>query len=137
MYQNLRHCLSPDQQEDSVHYLSFPSASEIHQPTPDIEEAMSCMRVVVELGRTIRERKKLPLKMPLNKLLVLHKSPKFLENLSNSLAYVKSVCYMLYFTCMFCIHFNYIYRNLMYKKWRCYQKLQNLFSLLLSLTVSA
>jgi len=90
MYQNLRWCLPEQQREDSVHYFPYPSASDLQQPHDDIEEAMAPMRVVIELGRTAREKKKLPLKLPLRQLLVLHKSRKFLDNLNTSLSYVNS-----------------------------------------------
>lgn len=66
MYQNMRHLLAGEgaSAEDtrSVHFLSLPKAREdlIHT---EIESAVSHMQTVIELGRVIRDRKTLPVKV--------------------------------------------------------------------------
>ena len=66
MYQNMRHLLDKEgaASEDtrSVHFLSLPKAREdlIHM---EIESAVSHMQTVIELGRVIRDRKTLPVKV--------------------------------------------------------------------------
>lgn len=82
MYQNLRRCLKSPQ--NSVHFESFP---EIQQDVHDerIEASVKCMQNVIELGRMIRERKKIPLKLPLSTLIVVHTDGSLLHDLCNSL----------------------------------------------------
>lgn len=66
MYQNMRHLLAglgaSAEDTRSVHFLSLPKAREdlIHT---EIESAVSHMQTVIELGRVIRDRKTLPVKV--------------------------------------------------------------------------
>lgn len=66
MYQNMRHLLADDggsgEETRSVHYLLLPKAQE-NLIFTEIETAVSRMQTVIELGRVIRDRKTLPLKV--------------------------------------------------------------------------
>ena len=80
MYQNLRHLLVADQTSDnaSIHYLMMPRAKLVimcdlllgywHPYSMavvdlQIEQSVANLQVVIELGRVIRDRKVLPVKV--------------------------------------------------------------------------
>jgi isoleucyl-tRNA synthetase len=50
---------------------------------------VACMQTVIELGRTIRERRNIALKTPLRELVVVHKDGQFLEDVKQLDVYVK------------------------------------------------
>lgn len=54
----------------SIHFLEFPSVRDIYFD-PEIERTVERMQRVIEQGRTLRERKQLPLKTPLKELVVV------------------------------------------------------------------
>ena len=98
MYQNLRKALpqdgdgcDPNQARlngQSVHFLDFP----IPNPTyfnPEIERAVQRLQSVIELGRTIRERRNISLKTPLKEVIVLHKDQSYLDDVRSLEFYVK------------------------------------------------
>jgi isoleucyl-tRNA synthetase len=67
MYQNMRHLLADEgskagEDTRSIHFvgLAKPREDFIHT---DIESAVSKMQTVIELGRVIRDRKTMPLKV--------------------------------------------------------------------------
>lgn len=62
MYQNLRRVEGPAA-EASVHFCEFPTAQAAGDPR--IEQSVARMQTVIELGRTIRERRAKPVKQPL------------------------------------------------------------------------
>lgn len=63
MYQNLMKCMveSPDDVR-SVHFLLFPEVNEAYFDA-DIERTVSRMQNVIELGRVLREKNNLSLKV--------------------------------------------------------------------------
>lgn len=79
MYQNLKNFApkNPNVVDDrSIHFLDFPTVREEYFD-PEIERAVGRMQAVIELGRTIRERKNLSLKTPLKELVVIHSDPQY------------------------------------------------------------
>ena len=86
MYQNLRNLLP--EKEDSLHYLMFPTPRDTSDP--DMEANVALMQVVIELGRAARDRRKTPLKTPLNEVCVIHPSKLVLDKLDTLSAYIKS-----------------------------------------------
>lgn len=79
MYQNLKGFApkNPDIVDDrSIHFLEFPTVREEYFD-PEIERAVSRMQSVIELGRTVRERKNLSLKTPLKELVIIHSDPQY------------------------------------------------------------
>jgi len=87
MYQNLKKVLPKAEQEDSVHYQMIPSV-DTTLVNPEIESAVHHMQSVIELARVIRDREKLPLKLPLSGLIVIHKNPQFLNDIKRLENYV-------------------------------------------------
>ncbi|TRY85096.1 hypothetical protein DNTS_023042 [Danionella cerebrum] len=93
MYQNLRHLLEPsslEQESQSIHYLMLPHVREalIDQR---IENAVSQMQSVIELGRVIRDRKTLPIKYPLKEVVVIHQDPEALTEIQSLQTYILEV----------------------------------------------
>lgn len=65
----------------SIHFMRIPE----YDPTlldDKIEEVMRDMISVIELGRKLRENKKIQLKKPVSKLVVIHYDKVFLDNLA-------------------------------------------------------
>ncbi|KAG2214264.1 isoleucyl-tRNA synthetase [Mucor mucedo] len=79
MYQNLKGFApkNPDVVDDrSIHFLDFPTVREEYFD-PEIERAVGRMQSVIELGRTVRERKNISLKTPLKELVIIHSDPQY------------------------------------------------------------
>ncbi|KAG1672606.1 hypothetical protein FOA52_002086 [Chlamydomonas sp. UWO 241] len=87
MYQNLRKCLPDDDaiSPPSVHFCAFPPQQEPHAGDARIQRSVDRMQRVVDLARTIRERKNLPLKKPLRLLVVVHTDREFLDDIDGEL----------------------------------------------------
>ncbi|KAG2485316.1 hypothetical protein HYH03_015989 [Edaphochlamys debaryana] len=90
MYQNLRAALPPGAPE-SVHWCDFPATVAAHEGDDRIQQSVDRMQRVIELGRTIRERRNRPLKSPLTRLIVVHDDAAFLDDIKGELReYVES-----------------------------------------------
>ncbi|KAG2235857.1 isoleucyl-tRNA synthetase [Thamnidium elegans] len=79
MYQNLKGFApkNPNIVDDrSIHFLEFPTVREEYFD-PEIERAVARMQSVIELGRTVRERKNISLKTPLKELVIIHSDPQY------------------------------------------------------------
>eukprot|EP01114_Cavostelium_apophysatum_P008374 TRINITY_DN2080_c0_g1_i1.p1 TRINITY_DN2080_c0_g1~~TRINITY_DN2080_c0_g1_i1.p1 ORF type:complete len:1229 (-),score=422.42 TRINITY_DN2080_c0_g1_i1:80-3766(-) len=87
-YQHLRKIIPESEREDSVHYLMFP-VENAEALNPRIVEAVGRMQAVILLGRQARERKNLPLKLPLGKITVIHKDPQYLKDVEGLKNYVQ------------------------------------------------
>jgi isoleucyl-tRNA synthetase len=89
LYQNLRRGINSKSKyyAESVHHLRVPqfNPSLLNE---DIEHLVSQMQNVILLGRTIRDKNKLPVKQPLSLLTVISKDAKTLENLKKLESYV-------------------------------------------------
>lgn len=92
MYQNLRHLIDPSTTKDedvaSIHYLILPQPRDSLIDV-SIEEAVSQMQTVIELGRVIRDRKTLPMKYPLKEVVVINKDEGVLRDISALQNYIK------------------------------------------------
>ena len=67
MYRNLRHLIAHANGSDetaSVHYLMLPVARDDYIDE-DMERAVSRMQAVIELGRVVRDRRTMPMKVGL------------------------------------------------------------------------
>lgn len=82
LYQNLRKGVDPKSSyfADSVHYLKVPAFNPA-LINEEIEKQVANMQNVILLGRTIRDRKKLPVKQPLSTLTVVSKDPKMIASI--------------------------------------------------------
>ncbi len=70
MYQNLKHLLPAAEQQESVHFCSFPTADTKLMDTK-IEDSVQLMLDLIELVRTIRDKKKIASKFPLATLAII------------------------------------------------------------------
>lgn len=90
IYQKLRPCLPKSfhaEDSRSVHFLSYP---EVREELKDkkTEAAVGRMQRVIELGRNIRERKTIGLKVPLKSLIVIHHDKEYLADVESLKQYV-------------------------------------------------
>ncbi|GAB4817754.1 hypothetical protein N2152v2_004800 [Parachlorella kessleri] len=93
MYQNLRRAL-PEGAPESVHFFDFPKASSCeacgeveaaHAGDAQVQGSVERMMRVIELARTIRERRNKSFKMPVRELVVVHTDEAFLADLTGEL----------------------------------------------------
>uniref|UniRef100_A0A8C8SK60 Isoleucine--tRNA ligase, cytoplasmic n=1 Tax=Pelusios castaneus TaxID=367368 RepID=A0A8C8SK60_9SAUR len=91
MYQNLKTLIDPasvqEKNTDSIHYLMLPQVRE-DLIDKKIENAVSWMQSVIELGRVIRDRKTIPVKYPLKEVVVIHQDPEALEDIRSLEKYI-------------------------------------------------
>jgi isoleucyl-tRNA synthetase len=78
-YLNLAQVLGA-KRKDSVHLESFPVA-DTSLLRPELEEAVRAMDTLVTLGRNHREKIGVKAKIPLRKIIIIHRNPKVLETL--------------------------------------------------------
>ncbi|GMM36014.1 isoleucine--tRNA ligase [Saccharomycopsis crataegensis] len=71
----------------SVHFLSYPVVDR-SKFDAKIEQAVSRMQKVIELGRVIRDKKAISLKNPLKTLVILHSDPEYLEDIKSLESYI-------------------------------------------------
>ena len=83
MYQNLNRCVCKD--KVSVHWESFPDHTTRQVPDEGIQKSVDRMQTVIEIARTIRDRKTRPLKVPLKEMTVVHPDEHFLADLMGAL----------------------------------------------------
>lgn len=81
MFQNLRRSL-PEGAPASVHFVQLPPAEAGHEGDAQIEKSVQRMQIVLELGRTTRERLGRPLRTPLRGLTIAHSDPAVLADLT-------------------------------------------------------
>lgn len=89
IYQNLKSILPKEEQEDSVHFLPLPTFDD-SLIDEAMETAVERMQLVIELGRTARERSKTPLKQPLREMVVFHTSQAYLDSLKQLQSFILS-----------------------------------------------
>lgn len=91
MYQKLKLLLDPTsvQEKDSksIHYLMLPPVWE-NLIDKKIENAVSRMQSVIELGRVIRDRKTLPIKYPLKEVVIIHQEAEALADIKSLDKYI-------------------------------------------------
>ncbi|XP_061639689.1 isoleucine--tRNA ligase, cytoplasmic [Phyllopteryx taeniolatus] len=91
MYQNLRNLVDLASLEEkdtgSIHYLMLPQVRD-NLIDKRIENAVSQMQSVIELGRVIRDRKTLPVKYPLKEVVVIHQDSDALKDIQSLQKYI-------------------------------------------------
>ncbi|XP_053153865.1 isoleucine--tRNA ligase, cytoplasmic isoform X2 [Hemicordylus capensis] len=91
MYQNLKRLIDPvciqEKNTESIHYLMLPQVRE-DLIDKNIENAVSRMQSVIELGRVIRDRKTIPVKYPLKEVVVIHQDSRALEDIRSFEKYI-------------------------------------------------
>lgn len=90
LYRDLKDLLPGDKSKhaESVHHLSIPSVID-RQIDVVIERKVSSMQRVIELGRVIRDRKTLPLKYPLAKVVIISREEFVAEDVEELSDYIK------------------------------------------------
>lgn len=90
IYQKLKPCI-PDsfhtEDSRSVHFLTYPEVR-VELQDEKTEVAVRRMQKVIELGRNIRERKAIGLKIPLKTLVVIHHDKEYLADVQSLKKYV-------------------------------------------------
>ena len=95
VYQGLRPYMQPPKTAEeeelsrSVHFLPFPEVRKDYLD-PVLQRQVSAFQVVVELGRKIRTRCKLPVRVPLQQMRVFHSDQQFLDDVDALSTYLKS-----------------------------------------------
>ncbi|XP_056381265.1 isoleucine--tRNA ligase, cytoplasmic [Hyla sarda] len=91
MYQKLKQLIDPtsvqEKDSQSIHYLMLPPVRE-NLIDKKIENAVSRMQSIIELGRVIRDRKTLPIKYPLKEVIVIHQEAEALEDIKSLEKYI-------------------------------------------------
>jgi len=95
LYQGLRKFMPPSSSADpntedrrSVHFLLFPSVKEEYLD-PVIQRRFSALQSVIELGRALREKNNLPLRVPLRELTVFHSDAQYLDDVRSLSSYIE------------------------------------------------
>ncbi|PKI82307.1 Ils1p [Malassezia vespertilionis] len=92
LYQGLRKFKPASMDEGidarSVHFLPYPEARQVYMD-PIIQRRFSALQSVIELGRAMREKKNLPLRVPLKELIVFHSDQQYLDDVQSLAAYVQ------------------------------------------------
>lgn len=92
LFQGLRKFLPPNMDASvdyrSVHFVPFP---EVRKDCldPVIQRRFSALQSVIELGRAMREKKNLPLRVPLKELTVFHTDRQYLDDVQSLSGYVE------------------------------------------------
>eukprot|EP00995_Heteronema_vittatum_P010705 NODE_621_length_1260_cov_43.581338_g448_i0.p1 GENE.NODE_621_length_1260_cov_43.581338_g448_i0~~NODE_621_length_1260_cov_43.581338_g448_i0.p1 ORF type:complete len:385 (+),score=200.94 NODE_621_length_1260_cov_43.581338_g448_i0:29-1156(+) len=87
LYQRLSQLLPEAERQESVHYCMLPEADD-RLLDEDIERKVDRLQKVIDLTRVLRDRNNIPLKMPIAKLIVLHPSQAYLDDLTELQGYV-------------------------------------------------
>ncbi|PWN42175.1 putative ILS1-isoleucyl-tRNA synthetase [Ceraceosorus guamensis] len=92
IYQGLRPFLpaapaSDKQDYRSVHFLPFPEVNSLYLD-PIIQRRFAALQTVIELTRTVRERNTIPLRSPLQELVVFHADADFLKDAESLSSYI-------------------------------------------------
>lgn len=91
MYQNMKNVIETSAKPEevaSVHFLMLPQAHE-DLIDAEIEQSVSYMQNVIDLGRIIRDRKTMPMKYPLKEVVVIHKDEHVLEEVQSLQNYIQ------------------------------------------------
>lgn len=88
MYQRLR-LLDQNTKPGSVHYEMMPSSNTGNINLP-MERAVARMQAVVELGRVMRDRRTVPIKYPLEEVVVIHRQQEYLDDISSLQQFITS-----------------------------------------------
>jgi len=88
MYQNLRNGLPKEDIMDSVHYLMVPEADE-SMIDATIERRVANLQIVMELGRQVRDKSGISLRIPVPEITVAASGQEFLDDIEALEDYLK------------------------------------------------
>jgi len=89
MYQNLCNALPESETEDSVHYLMVPEPDESVIDV-NIERRMANLQIVMELGRQVRDKSGISLRVPVPEITVACSDQEFLNDIDSLRSYIKN-----------------------------------------------
>jgi isoleucyl-tRNA synthetase len=89
MYLNMAKVLPEAQRERSVHFTDIPEVNAALLD-PQIERAVGRMQGVIELARQARDRRTLPIKLPLPELVIYHDDAELLSDLRSVEFYIRT-----------------------------------------------
>jgi len=89
MHQTLKPLLPAEEQEDSVHYLMIPAVNAALYDDA-LERAMARMINVIELVRVLRDRVKMPIKVPSRQVVIIHPQAQYIADLKPLGEYIAS-----------------------------------------------
>jgi isoleucyl-tRNA synthetase len=89
MHQCLKPLLPKEDQEDSVHYLMIPQVNAALFDDA-LERAMNRMINVIELIRVLRDRIKMPIKMPVRQVVIIHPQAEYINDLKPLMEYIQT-----------------------------------------------
>ena len=89
MYQNLRRGLSAQDAVPSVHFLEIPTASAAFV-NEKLEQSVAIMQKTIELGRNVRDKRRLNNKIPVSSIRVVHLDGELLQLLEPLTQYIES-----------------------------------------------
>lgn len=87
IYQYLKSLLPPNTSMESVHYFMLPKPN-FSLIDERIERSVARLQSVIDLGRILRDRNTLPIKIPLPEVIVVHQDPIYLDDIKSLEDYV-------------------------------------------------
>ena len=89
LYQNLANALHDgnERKQISIHYVRIPQYNQ-DMINLDIEEAVKRMQKIIEIGRKLRDNKKISLKTPVQEIKIIHRDPHYYESLKPILQFI-------------------------------------------------
>ncbi|XP_066590037.1 isoleucine--tRNA ligase, cytoplasmic [Prorops nasuta] len=88
MFQQLSKLVSPSKNNmESVHYQIIPDSRQ-ELINEKIENAISHLQTIIEVGRILRDRKNIPIKYPLPEIIVIHQDEKVLKEIMSVKEYI-------------------------------------------------
>jgi len=87
MYQRLSQLLPAEKRQESVHYCEIPDA-DVSLMDPVITRKVARMQTVIDLARVIRAQQNIALKMPVQKVIVIHPSQEYVDDITELRDYV-------------------------------------------------
>lgn len=86
MFQNLKQ--GQEHEQESVHLSDFPVANE-KLILPELEKSVALAERVILMGRNLREKQNIKIKIPLKKMDVIHRSAKVLSEIKSLEIYIR------------------------------------------------
>lgn len=98
IYQNLSYALEDTPRKQvSIHYVRMPEYKQEFINT-EIEETVKRMQKIIEIGRKLRDNKKISLKTPVSEIKVVHRDPGYFESLKPVIQFIHEELNTLNFT---------------------------------------
>ncbi|KAJ9112886.1 hypothetical protein QFC19_000441 [Naganishia cerealis] len=79
---------NPEEDVRSVHFVMYPEVREEYFD-PVVERQVKRMQSIIELTRIIRERSRIPIKQPLQELIIFHHDPEYLADVKALETYIQ------------------------------------------------